>query len=81
MGELNKRRGRVLGMNPAEKKGMTEIVAEVPMAEMADFTLLLRQMTQGQGVFTFEKHVTSRFLQILWQMLSQRTQWQIDFLE
>lgn len=55
MGELNKRRGRVLGMNPAEKKGMTEIVAEVPMAEMADFTLLLRQMTQGQGVFTFEK--------------------------
>ena len=55
MGELNKRRGRVLGMNPAEKKGMTEIVAEVPMAEMSDFTLLLRQVTQGQGTFTFEK--------------------------
>ena len=55
MGELNKRRARVLGMNPAEKKGMTEIVAEVPMAEMSDFTLLLRQVTQGQGTFTFEK--------------------------
>ena len=55
MGELNKRRGRVLGMNPAEKKGLTEITAEVPMAEMADFTMLLRQMTQGQGWFTFEK--------------------------
>ncbi|MBR1863440.1 MAG: elongation factor G [Ruminococcus sp.] len=55
MGELNKRRGRVLGMNPSEKKGLTEIVAEVPMAEMQDFTLTLRQMTQGRGTFTFEK--------------------------
>ena len=55
MGELNKRRGRVLGMNPADKKGLTEIVAEVPMSEMTDFVLLLRQMTQGRGYFTFEK--------------------------
>lgn len=55
MGELNKRRGRVLGMNPTEKHGLTEIVAEVPMAEMQDFTLTLRQMTQGRGSFTFEK--------------------------
>ena len=55
MGELNKRRGRVLGMNPADKKGLTEIVAEVPMSEMADFTMLLRQMTQGRGSFTFKK--------------------------
>ena len=55
MGELNKRRGRVLGMNPTDKHGLTEIVAEVPMAEMQDFTLTLRQMTQGRGSFTFEK--------------------------
>lgn len=55
MGELNKRRGRVLGMNPTDKRGITEIVAEVPMAEMTDFVLLLRQMTQGRGSFTFEK--------------------------
>ena len=55
IGELNKRRGRVLGMNPAEKKGMTEVTAEVPMAEMADFTMTLRQMTQGRGFFTLEK--------------------------
>lgn len=55
MGELNKRRGRVLGMNPSEKyKGMTDIMAEVPMREMSDFALLLRQMTQGRGEFTFE---------------------------
>ena len=54
MGELNKRRGRVLGMNPSDKKGMTEIIADVPMAEMSDFTLYLRQTTQGRGSFGFE---------------------------
>ncbi len=55
IGELNKRRGRVLGMIPSEEeKGMTEVTAEVPMAEMNDFTLTLRQMTQGQGTFTIE---------------------------
>ncbi|WP_040196096.1 elongation factor G [Candidatus Soleaferrea massiliensis] len=52
MGELNKRRGRVLGMNPASE-GQTEIEAEVPMGEMHDFTTLLRSMTQGSGSFTF----------------------------
>ena len=55
MGELNKKRGRVLGMNPAEKRGLTEVVAEVPMSEMQDFALVLRQMTQGRGEFTFER--------------------------
>ena len=53
MGELNKRRGRVMGMN-AMGYGMTEIVAEVPMSEMQDFTTLVRQMTQGSGSFTLE---------------------------
>ncbi len=52
IGELNKRRGRVMGMTPSDKKGLTEVSAEVPMAEMADFTMTLRQMTQGQGSFT-----------------------------
>lgn len=55
IGELNKRRGRVMGMIPSEEKGMTEVTAEVPMAEMSDFTLTLRQMTQGQGTFTLEQ--------------------------
>ena len=50
MGELNKRRGRVLGMNSAED-GLTEIVADVPMAEMHDFTIYLRQLTGGEGYF------------------------------
>lgn len=53
MGEINKRRGRILGMTPAED-GMQQIDAEVPMAEMHDFATYIRQATQGRGSFTFE---------------------------
>lgn len=52
MGEVNKRRGRVLGMNVGED-GMQVVEAEVPMAEMADFSIFMRQCTQGRGTFTF----------------------------
>ena len=51
MGELNKRRGRVLGMTP-QGNDMTLIEAEAPITEMHDFTTLVRQMTQGSGWFT-----------------------------
>ena len=50
MGDLNKRRGRVLGMEPAGK-GLTTIESEVPMSEMSDFTVVLRSITQGRGSF------------------------------
>ena len=50
MGDINKRRGRVLGMNPDEE-GLQLIEAEVPMSEMQDFTTALRSMTQGRGSF------------------------------
>ncbi len=53
MGDLNKRRGRVMGMEAAEKKAYTVIDAEVPRAEMLDYTIALRAMTQGRGKFTF----------------------------
>ncbi len=53
MGELNKKRGRVMGMNPDEE-GMTCIEAEVPMSEMQDFAMLVRQITQGAGWFNLE---------------------------
>ncbi len=53
MGEVNKRRGRVLGMNPGED-GMQQVEAEVPMAEMHDFATYIRQVTQGRGSFSFE---------------------------
>lgn len=53
MGELNKRRGRVLGMEPVSH-GITQIIAEVPMREMHDFAMYLRQVTRGMGSFTFD---------------------------
>lgn len=53
MGEVTKRRGRVLGMNP-DDDGMQVVEAEVPMAEMQDFTTFLRQLTQGRGWYTFD---------------------------
>nr|MCR5652910.1 elongation factor G [Ruminococcus sp.] len=54
MGEVNKRRGRVMGMNPADEKGMQVVEAEVPEAEMSDFATFIRQCTQGRGNYTFE---------------------------
>lgn len=53
IGDLNKRRGRVLGMNPAND-GLQEIEADVPMSEMSDFATAIRSMTQGRGYFTLE---------------------------
>lgn len=53
MGELNKRRGRVLGMEPVTH-GTTTITAEIPVREMHDFAMYLRQVTRGMGSFTFD---------------------------
>ena len=55
--ELNKRRGRVLGMNPTDD-GLQMIEGEVPMSEMGDFSTVLRSTTQGRGNFTltFERY-------------------------
>ena len=52
MGDLNKRRGRVMGMNPTGD-GEQEIEAEVPMAEMTSYAIDLRAMTQSRGSFVF----------------------------
>ncbi|MBQ4110457.1 MAG: elongation factor G [Clostridia bacterium] len=54
MGDINKRRGRVLGMNPAEEKGTTEICAEVPVSEMHKYAIDLRSMSRARGSFEFE---------------------------
>ena len=53
MGDLNKRRGRVLGMNPA-KAGTTVIEAEIPQMEIYGYGTTLRSMTGGAGDFSFE---------------------------
>jgi len=52
IGDLNSRRGRPLGMEPVG--GLTEVMAEVPMAEMLSYAPGLRSITGGQGEFTME---------------------------
>ena len=53
MGDLNKRRGAVMGMDHAGKKGYTVVNAVAPKAEIADYPIALRAMTQGRGSFEF----------------------------
>lgn len=52
IGDINKRRGRVMGMNPLADRRQ-EVVAEVPMSEMSDFSTALRSIAQGRAGFTF----------------------------
>ena len=55
MGDLNKRRGRVMGIEPAEDGSeMQTVLAEVPFSEMMDYVISLRASTQGRGRFDFE---------------------------
>lgn len=53
MGDLNKRRGSVMGMEPAAHKGYTTIQAIAPKVELLDYPITLRAMTQGRGSFDF----------------------------
>ncbi|HCF37918.1 MAG TPA: elongation factor G, partial [Thermosipho africanus] len=53
MGEISSRRGRPHGMEPAGK-GITKITAEVPLAEMLDFSGRLSSITSGRGYFTMK---------------------------
>ena len=52
IGDLNRRRGRMLGMNPVD--GGTEVVAEAPLSEMFKYATDLRSMTQARGSFKME---------------------------
>ena len=54
MGDLNKRRGAVMGMDPAAKKGYTTVKALAPKAEIMEYPIILRAMTQGRGSFEYE---------------------------
>ncbi len=56
MGDLNKRRGAVMGMDPAARKGYTTVHAVAPKAELVEYPIALRAMTQGRG--SFEYNVT-----------------------
>jgi len=52
MGDLNARRGRIMGMEA--QGGLQVIKAQVPLAEMYKYSNSLRSMTQGRGYFTME---------------------------
>lgn len=54
IGDLNKRRGRIMGMDQAEgKRGYSVVEAEVPESEMGDYVHVLRALSQGRGSYTF----------------------------
>ena len=53
MGDMNKRRGRILGMDQ-QADGTQLLIAEAPQAEMFEYSIDLRAMTQGRGTFTME---------------------------
>ena len=57
MGDMNKRRGKILGMEP-QSGGGQKLMAEAPQSELFDYAIVLRSMTQARGSFTmkFEKY-------------------------
>ncbi len=57
MGDMNKRRGKILGMEPLASGGQ-KLMAEAPQAELFDYAIVLRSMTQARGSFTmsFERY-------------------------
>ena len=54
IGDINKRRGKIMGMGESEREGLNLVEAEVPMSEMFKYSTDLRSMSQGRGVFEFE---------------------------
>ena len=53
MGDMTKRRGRIMGMEP-QPDGSQMLVAAAPQAELFDYALALRSMTKGRGHFTMK---------------------------
>jgi elongation factor G len=51
MGDMNKRRGKILGMEP-QGGGLQKLMAEAPQSELFDYPIVLRSMTQARGSFT-----------------------------
>lgn len=54
IGDINKRRGQIMGMGESDKEGLNMVEAEVPMSEMFKYATDLRSMSQGRGMFSFE---------------------------
>ncbi len=54
IGDINKRRGQIVGMGESDREGLNMVEAEVPMSEMFKYATDLRSMSQGRGAFEFE---------------------------
>lgn len=54
IGDINKRRGQIMGMGESAVEGLNMVEAEVPMSEMNKYATDLRSMSRGRGMFTFE---------------------------
>ena len=54
IGDINKRRGQIMGMGESDREGLSLVEAEIPMSEMFKYATDLRSMSQGRGSFTFE---------------------------
>ena len=54
IGDINKRRGQIMGMGESNKPGLNLVEAEVPVSEMHKYATDLRSMSQGRGTFSFE---------------------------
>lgn len=54
IGDINKRRGQIMGMGESDKEGLNMVEAEVPMSEMFKYATDLRSMSQGRGIFEYE---------------------------
>ena len=54
IGDINKRRGHIMGMGESERENLNLVEAEVPMSEMFKYSTDLRSMSQGRGSFEFE---------------------------
>ena len=54
IGDINKRRGQIMGMGESDREGLNLVEAEVPVSEMNKYATDLRSMSQGRGTFTFE---------------------------
>ncbi len=54
IGDINKRRGQIMGMGESSHEGLSMVEAEVPVSEMNKYATDLRSMSQGRGTFTFE---------------------------
>ena len=54
IGDINKRRGQIMGMGESDKPGLNMVEAEVPLSEMHKYATDLRSMSQGRGEFSFE---------------------------